>query len=84
MTGLRAVLAVFFVLVAAASAVAQPARVYSQAASQADDNPWAFDEDDEPVETWQQLVADQAVALGVFAGCAARALPSFFRESVKV
>ena len=84
MTGLRAVLAVFFVLVAAASAVAQPARVYTQAASQADDNPWAFDEDDEPVEMWQQLVADQAVDLGLFAGFATLALTSFFRKSVNL
>ncbi len=84
MMSLRTVLAVFVILGAAANAAAQPARVYTQAASQADDNPWAFEEDDEPVETWRQLVTDQAVDLGLFAGFAALALTSFFRKSVKL
>ncbi len=46
------------------------------------DDPWEFEEDDEPVETWQQLVTDQALDLGLFAAFAGLALTSFFRKSV--
>ncbi len=53
----------------------------AQSASQAD-NPWAFEEEDEPVETWRQLVTDQAVDIGWFVAFAALALTSFFRKSV--
>jgi polyferredoxin len=48
------------------------------------DNPWAFEEEETPVETWQQLVKDQALDIGFFAGFAALALTSFFRKSVKL
>ena len=45
-------------------------------------DPWNFEEDDEPVETWPQIVRGQAVDLGLFAAFAALALTSFFRKSV--
>ncbi|HUP41175.1 MAG TPA: 4Fe-4S binding protein [Vicinamibacterales bacterium] len=47
-----------------------------------DDGGWNFDEEEEPVETWQQIVRGQAVDIGLFAGFAALALTSFFRKSV--
>jgi polyferredoxin len=53
----------------------------AQSSSQGDD-PWGFEEADEPVETWQQLVRDQALDLGLFTAFAALALVSFFRKSV--
>ena len=53
-----------------------------QTASQPADNPWAFEEEDEPVETWRQLVTDQAADIGLFVAFAALALTSFFRKSV--
>jgi polyferredoxin len=46
------------------------------------DNPWGFEEEDAPVETWRQLVSDQAIDLGSFAAFATLALVSFFRKSV--
>jgi polyferredoxin len=46
------------------------------------DNPWQFEEDEAPIETWRQIVTDQAVDLGLFAAFAALALTSFFRKSV--
>ena len=46
------------------------------------DDPWQFEEDDEPVETWPQLVRDQALDLGLFTAFAGLALISFFRKSV--
>jgi polyferredoxin len=66
---------------------------YAQAGSSAtqpnpaapSDNPWQFEEEDEaPVETWRQLVRDQAVDIGLFTAFAALALTSFFRKSVKL
>ena len=45
-------------------------------------DPWNFEEVEEPVETWAQIVSGQAVDLGVFAAFAALALTSFFRKSV--
>src|SRR5437870_5616511 len=48
------------------------------------DNPWAFEEDEAPVETWQQLLANQAVDIGLFTAFAALALTSFFRKSVRL
>ena len=45
---------------------------------------WQFEEDEAPVETLQQLAADQGVDIGLFAGFAALALTSFFRKSVKL
>jgi NosR/NirI family transcriptional regulator, nitrous oxide reductase regulator len=48
------------------------------------DNPWAFEEEETQVETWQQLVKDQALDIGLFAAFAALALTSFFRKSVKL
>jgi hypothetical protein len=46
------------------------------------DDPWNFEEEEEPIETWQQLVSSQAVDIGMFAAFAALALTSFFRKSV--
>jgi NosR/NirI family transcriptional regulator, nitrous oxide reductase regulator len=46
------------------------------------DNPWGFEADAVPIETWQQLVKDQAPDLVLFAVFAALALVSFFRKSV--
>jgi polyferredoxin len=46
------------------------------------DDPWNFEDEDEPVETWQQIVRGQAVDLALFAAFAALALTSFFRKSV--
>ena len=48
------------------------------------DDPWQFEDDEEPVETWQQVVASQWVDLAMFAAFAALALTSFFRKSVKL
>ena len=49
------------------------------------DNPWQFEEEDEAsVETWRQLVTDQAVDIGLFAAFAALALTSFLRKSVRL
>ncbi|RPI50986.1 MAG: 4Fe-4S binding protein [Acidobacteria bacterium] len=76
-----------FVLVFAATAAnaeGRLARVHAQSASQVDDNPWEFEEDEEPVETWRQLVRDQALDLGLFTAFAALALTSFFRKSVRL
>jgi NosR/NirI family transcriptional regulator, nitrous oxide reductase regulator len=53
---------------------------YAQA--QPSDNPWGFEEEEKPLETWQQLVRDQALDLGLFIAFAALALTSFFRKSV--
>jgi NosR/NirI family nitrous oxide reductase transcriptional regulator len=46
------------------------------------DNPWGFEADALPLETWPQLVSDQAPDLMLFAVFAALALVSFFRKSV--
>ena len=59
------------------SCCAQFAHVHAQA-----DNPWGFEEEETPVETWQQLVTDQALDLGLFTAFTALALTSFFRKSV--
>ena len=48
------------------------------------DDPWQFDDDEEPAETWQQVVASQWVELAMFAAFAALALTSFFRKSVRL
>ena len=48
------------------------------------DDPWNFEEEEEPVETWQQLVRTQAVDIVLFAAFAVLALTSFFRKSVKL
>ena len=45
-------------------------------------DPWNFEEVEEPVETWAQIVSGQAADLAVFAAFAALALTSFFRKSV--
>jgi len=48
------------------------------------DDPWNFEEEEEPVETWQQIVMGQAVDIGLFVAFAALALTSFFRKSVSL
>ena len=45
-------------------------------------DPWGFEEVQAPIETWQQLVGDQAPDLALFATFAALAMTSFFRKSV--
>jgi polyferredoxin len=45
-------------------------------------DPWGFGEVQEPVETWQQLIRDQAPDLALFAVFATLAMISFFRKSV--
>ena len=50
----------------------------------AQENPWGFEEEAAPVETWQQLVTDQAGDIGLFAAFAALALTSFFLKSVRL
>jgi polyferredoxin len=55
----------------------------SQPASQ-DDGGWNFEEEEEPIETWPQLVRGQAVDMGLFAAFAALALTSFFRKSERL
>jgi polyferredoxin len=42
---------------------------------------WQFADDEEPSETWGQLLSSQAVDMTLFAACAALALVSFFRKS---
>ena len=46
------------------------------------ENPWQFEDEEEPVETWQQLVSDQALDLVLFTAFASLALTGFFRKSV--
>lgn len=46
------------------------------------EDPWNFEDEEEPVETWQQLVSSQASDIALFAAFAALALVSFFRKSV--
>ena len=48
------------------------------------DDPWNFEQEEEPVETWQQIVEGQAVDIGLFVAFAALALTSFFRKSVNL
>src|SRR5688572_25734912 len=85
-------LALILVLLCA-SAWAPVTAAYAQAGTSAtqpdpaapSDNPWQFEEEDEaPVETWRQLVRDQAVDIGLFTAFAALALTSFFRKSVRL
>jgi polyferredoxin len=55
-----------------------------QQSSAPTDDPWNFEDEDEPVETWQQIVRSQAVDIALFAAFAALALTSFFRKSVNL
>ncbi len=82
----RFALGLLVMLVAAAGGAGRLTTLYasSQAAAQSDDNPWEFEEEDTPVETWQQLIGDQAIDLGLFTAFAALALISFFRKSVRL
>jgi NosR/NirI family nitrous oxide reductase transcriptional regulator len=56
---------------------------YAQPAPSSE-NPWQFEADEAPVETWQQILGGQAADLGLFTAFAALALTSFFRKSVKL
>ena len=60
-----------------------PRSVHAQTTTP-DDGGWNFEDEEEPVETWQHLVRSQAVDIGLFAAFAALALTSFFRKSVKL
>src|SRR5688500_4704059 len=55
--------------------------VHAQPSTPADD-PWNFEEVEEPIETWQQLVRTQSVDIALFGAFAVLALTSFFRKSV--
>src|SRR5687767_15982051 len=79
------VIVVAFVLFAPNTVRLKPDTTYfhlqAQPSTPADD-PWNFDEEKEPVETWQHLVRTQAVDVGFFGAFAVLALTSFFRKSV--
>jgi NosR/NirI family transcriptional regulator, nitrous oxide reductase regulator len=62
---------------------AQPSAQPS-APSETSENPWQFEDDEAPVETWRQIIGSQAVDLGLFTAFAALALTSFFRKSVRL
>jgi polyferredoxin len=62
---------------------AAPAAVGSSA-QPAGDNPWQFEDDDAPVETWREIVRSQAADVLLFAAFAILALVSFFRKSVRL
>jgi NosR/NirI family nitrous oxide reductase transcriptional regulator len=47
-------------------------------------NPWQFDDDKAPVDTWRQVVGGQALELAMFAAFATLALVGFFRKSVRL
>jgi len=47
-------------------------------------NPWQFENDDAPVETWRTIIGSQAADILLFALFAALALVSFFRKSVRL
>jgi polyferredoxin len=66
-----------------ANQVAASAAAFAQPGTESD-NAWEFEEDEAPIETWQQLVSDQALDLGLFSAFAALALISFFRKSVRL
>lgn len=46
------------------------------------DDPWAFEDDEEDVETWGSLIRDQAGDLVLFVAFSSLAMVSFFRKSV--
>ena len=48
------------------------------------DNPWQFEDDETPVETWRDILRGQAADLVLFAAFVALALVSFFRKSVRL
>ena len=66
------------------SVALSPAAHPSLAHAQVEGDPWQFEEDEAPVETWGQLVADQALDVGLFVAFAALAMTSFFRKSVRL
>jgi polyferredoxin len=48
------------------------------------DNPWQFEDDEAPQETWRDILQAQAMDLVLFAAFVALALVSFFRKSVRL
>jgi polyferredoxin len=48
------------------------------------DNPWQFEDDEAPVETWRDIVRGQAAGVVLLAAFVALALISFFRKSVRL
>jgi NosR/NirI family nitrous oxide reductase transcriptional regulator len=74
-----------FLLIAAvlfgAGSVSAVTAMRQAPAAQVED-PWNFEDEEEPVETWQELVSSQAADIGLFAGFATLALVSFFRKSI--
>jgi polyferredoxin len=56
----------------------------SQAGSQSSSDAWKFADEEEEAESWRELLTGQAVDMALFAACAALALVSFFRKSVKL
>ena len=56
--------------------------VTAPADAQPSDDLWQFEDDEEDVESWNQLVATQATDLGLFSAFAVLVLVSFVRKSV--
>ena len=73
---------ILLALVLAGAGSAFAAAEARQAPAPTADDPWNFEDEDEPVESWQELVRAQAADIGLFTGFAALALVSFFRKSV--
>ena len=67
----------------AASTTSSEAQVQAAPSAPAD-NPWQFEDDEAPLETWRDIVRGQAADLELFAAFAALALVSFFRKSVRL
>jgi polyferredoxin len=63
----------------------KPDTTYAQnVAPQEPSKGWDFDDEEEAVPTWRELVGAQALDLGGFAAFTALALVSFFRKSVRL
>jgi polyferredoxin len=67
-----------------AAATANVASLYRAQAASQPDNGWNFEEEEEPVETWPQLVREQSLDLWLFVAFAALALTSFFKKSERL
>ncbi len=50
----------------------------------AQDDPWQFEEDEAPVETWGQLVRDHALDLGLFVAFSVLVLTSVFQALLEI
>jgi NosR/NirI family transcriptional regulator, nitrous oxide reductase regulator len=77
-------LALTFAFLCSLTCVPSRAGEFQTQHSATSDNPWQFDDDKEPVDTWRQVVGGQAVELALFAAFATLALVGFFRKSVSL